>query len=117
MDVVQPDLHWCGGLSEALRIYYIAEAAGIKTSPHGGANSAYGQHLLYALPECTLGEYAVATPVGVPLEEMRTIPGVPVAKDGTVVPSDAPGFGMEIPEDWIASWVHGRAEGEVLAVL
>jgi len=27
-------------------------------------------------------------------------------KDGYVTPSDAPGFGMEIAEEWITPWVH-----------
>lgn len=117
MDVVQPDLHWCGGLTEALRIYYIAEAAGIKTCPHGGTRSAYGQHFLYASPECPLGEYGVIAPPGVPLEEMPHIPGIPLPVDGYVVPSDAPDFGMEIPEEWIHPWQHGRAAGDIVAVL
>ena len=33
VDVMQPDLNWCGGLSEAVKIYYIAEAAGLVTIP------------------------------------------------------------------------------------
>ena len=69
VDVVQPDLHWCGGMTEAVKIHHIAEAAGIKSSPHGGMNSAYGQHFCYAMPEITLAEFHCSTPVGVPLEE------------------------------------------------
>jgi L-rhamnonate dehydratase len=117
VDVVQPDLHWCGGMSEALRIYYIAEAAGIKTCPHGGAGSAYGQHLLYALPECPLGEANVTAPPGVPLEEVNRIPGVPVPKEGYLVPSDAPGFGLEVPAEWIIPWDHAQPMGQREAVL
>ncbi len=101
VDYVQPDLHWCGGMTEALRIYYIAEAAGIKTCPHGGAASPFGQHFLYALPECPFGEYGVHSPVGIPLDETTRIPGLPLPSEGYVVPSDAPGFGMEIKEEWI----------------
>ena len=33
VDVVQPDLKWCGGLSEAVKIYTIAETAGLVTIP------------------------------------------------------------------------------------
>ena len=106
VDVVQPDLHWCGGITEAVKIYHIAEAAGIKCSPHGGLNSAYGQHFCYAFPECSLSEFHMSTPVGVPLEEMVAIPGTAVPKDGFLVPSDAPGFGMEISEQWIRDWDH-----------
>jgi L-rhamnonate dehydratase len=39
----------------------------------------------------------------VPLEEMVKLPGTPVIKDGYLVPSDAPGFGLEIDEAWIES--------------
>jgi L-rhamnonate dehydratase len=117
VDVVQPDLHWCGGLTEAFKIYHIAEAAGIKTSPHGGCNSAYGQHFCYALPECTWGEFHLSTPVGVPLEEVVRVPGLAVPKDGYLVPSDAPGFGMQIEEEWIVPWDHSRAAGDTVAVL
>jgi L-rhamnonate dehydratase len=117
VDYVQPDLHWCGGMTEAIRIYHIAEAFGIKTCPHGGAGSAYGQHFLAAFPEIPYGEYGVSTPVGVPLEECVRVPGVPVPKDGYVTPSDAPGFGIQIQEDWISPWDHGRSGGEQVAVL
>lgn len=117
VDVVQPDLHWCGGLSEAIRIYHIAEAAGIKTSPHAGCNSPFGQHFSYALPDCDLGEFHLSSPVGVPLEEVARIPGTPVPKDGYVVPSDAPGFGMEIKDEWILPWDHSALAGATTAVL
>jgi len=117
VDVVQPDIHWCGGLSEAVRIYHLAEAAGIKTCPHGGAGSAFGQHYIYAFPEMLFGEIGVTAPPGVPLEEMNRIPGLPVPKDGYVVPSDAPGFGMAIDAEWIRPWQHGRRDGDMVAVL
>lgn len=102
--VLQPDLHWCGGLSEAVKIYHVAEAAGLKTVPHGGAMSAEGQHFSVAMPEAPLAEFHLSTPIGVPLEEVARTPGVPVPKDGYVVPSDAPGFGIEIRDEWIVPW-------------
>ena len=102
--VLQPDLHWCGGLTEAVRIYHIAEAAGLKTVLHGGAGSAEGQHFSFAFPEVPMAEYHCSTPVGVPLEEVPRVPGTPVPKDGYVVPSDAPGFGFEVREDCITPW-------------
>jgi L-rhamnonate dehydratase len=117
VDVVQPDLHWCGGMTEALKIYHVAEAAGIKTSPHGGCNSPFGQHFCHALPECGLGEYHLSSPVGVPLEEVARVPGMAVPRDGYLVPSDAPGFGMEIENEWITPWQHGAQAGDDLAVV
>ena len=106
--VVQPDLHWCGGLTEAVRIYHIAEAAGLKTVLHGGAMSPEGQHFSFAMPEAPMAEFHLSTPVGVPLEEVNRLPGMPVPKDGYLVPSAAPGFGLEISGEWITPWAPGR---------
>lgn len=44
---------------------------------------------------------------GVPLEEVRSIPGMP--KDGYVVSLDAPGFGMETKDEWVVAWDRGAA--------
>jgi L-rhamnonate dehydratase len=29
------------------------------------------------------------------------LPGVAIAKDGVVIPSDAPGFGLQVDEGWL----------------
>jgi len=39
-------------------------------------------------------------PPGIPLEDAWALSGVPLPKDGWIVPSDAPGFGFDIPLDW-----------------
>ena len=108
-DVLQPDLKWCGGLSEAVKIYTLAEAAGIITVPHGGANSPFGQHFAMAMPESPMAEYWLGSDPGIPLDEVRPIPGMAMPVDGYVTPSDAPGFGLEIEEDWIEPWDHAAA--------
>jgi L-rhamnonate dehydratase len=112
VDIVQPDIKWCGGLSEALKIYYIAEAAGLATIPHGGANTPFGQHFAMAMPESPMAEYWMGSDPGIPLEEVCPIPGMSMPKDGYVVPSDAPGFGMEVKADWIQPWDHAAATKE-----
>jgi L-rhamnonate dehydratase len=106
VDVLQPDLHWCGGLSEAVKIYTIGEAAGLPTIPHGGANSPYGQHFALAMPESPMAEYWLGTDPGIPLDELCPIPGMAMPVKGFVTPSDAPGFGLEIREEWIEPWVY-----------
>lgn len=103
VDVIQPDVRWCGGLTELLKIYTIAEAFGVQTIPHFGANNAFGQHFLMAAPEAPLGEYWMGSDPGIPLENVSTVPGVAVPKDGRVTVSDAPGFGMDIPAAWIST--------------
>jgi L-rhamnonate dehydratase len=37
------------------------------------------------------------------------VPGTPVPRNGYVVPSDAPGFGLEIDPGWITPWRPGPA--------
>ncbi len=102
VDIFQPDVLWCGGITAAVKICHIAEANGISVITHGGMNYPYGQHLGFAMPAVVWGERSegVSAP-GVPLEEMVKLPGTSVIKDGYVAPSDAPGFGLEIDEAWI----------------
>ena len=114
VDVLQPDLNWCGGLSEAVKIYTIGEAAGLQTIPHGGANSAFGQHFAMAMPESLMAEFWLGSDPGIPLEEASRSPGVAVPKEGKLVPSDAPGFGMEVLEEWIKPF-SGRDDAEYYA--
>ena len=106
IDIAQPDIKWCGGLTEAVKIYTIAEAAGIATIPHAGAGTPYGQHFSFAMPESPMAEFWMGSDPGVPLEEVCPIPGMPMPKDGHVIPSDAPGFGMEIKDEWVVPWDH-----------
>lgn len=102
VDFFQPDLLWAGGISACVRICHIAEGAGIAVVPHGGMNWPFGQHLAFAMPSVSLGERSggVSQP-GVALEDMVDIPGTAVIRDGHLIPSDAPGFGMEIDENWL----------------
>lgn len=101
VDILQPDIAWCGGLTACLKIAHLAEAAGLSVILHGGGNTPYGQHFTYAMPVSPWCEFFIASPPGVPLEEVMPWPGVPVPRDGWLVPSDAPGFGLEIPEEWL----------------
>ena len=104
VDILQPDMKWCGGLSEVLKIYGIGEAAGVITIPHAAAAEPWGQHFAISMPESPLAEFWMGSDPGIPLEEVCPIPGMPMPKDGYIKPSDAPGFGMEILEDWITPW-------------
>ena len=104
VDIFQPDPLWAGGISACLRICHIAEAAGLEVILHGGMNYPYGQHLAFAMPAITWGERSggVSAP-GVPLAETVLLPGTAVIEDGCLVPSDAPGFGIEVDGAWLDS--------------
>ena len=101
IDVLQPDIHWVGGLSECVKICHMAESAGLMVCLHGGGNDPYGQHLSYAMPNTPWAEYFIASSPGVPLDEVKQVPGAPVPSDGTLRPSDEPGFGLGIEEEWL----------------
>ena len=109
VDILQPDMKWSGGLTEAVKVYTIAESAGLITVPHTGAGTPWGQHFAIAMPESPMAEYWMGSDPGIPLDEVCPIPGMPMPKDGYVVPSDAPGFGMEIRQEWIGPWDHTAA--------
>lgn len=102
VDILQPDVNWCGGVTTCRKIAAIAEAAGLPVILHGGGNTAFGQHFSVASPNVPLLECFVGTPPGVPLAEGWSLPGQAVPKDGFLVPNDAPGFGLEISEAWLA---------------
>ena len=104
VDILQPDIAWAGGVTALVKICHIAEAHGLTVISHAGMNYPYGQHLSYAMPAIQWGERSEGvSPPGVPLEEMRVLPGTPVIKNGYLVPSDAPGFGLEITPEWLES--------------
>jgi L-rhamnonate dehydratase len=105
VDILQPDINWCGGMTTVNRIAAAADAGGISVILHGGALTPFGQHFTFATACSPWGEYFVASPPGVPLEEAARLPGQAIAKDGWLVPSDAPGFGLEIEEAWITPYV------------
>ncbi len=100
-DILQPDINWCGGVTTCQKIVGMAEAAGISVMLHGGARNPFGQHFTYAMAGMPWLEYFIGSRPGVALEDAPRIPGQAVAKDGYLVPDDAPGFGMEILEEWL----------------
>ena len=104
VDILQPDLRWFGGLSEAVKVYTIGEAAGLSTFPHGGAGLPSGQHFHVTFPEAQLCEYWLGSDPGVPLAEAMRIPGVPTPIDGKVTPSDAPGLGIDLKPEHLVPW-------------
>jgi L-rhamnonate dehydratase len=101
VDILQPDINWCGGITTCRKIAAAADAGGINVILHGGGLTPFGQHFTFATASAPWCEYFVGTAPGVPLEEAARFPGQAVAQDGWLVPGDAPGFGMEIEEAWI----------------
>jgi L-rhamnonate dehydratase len=87
--VLQPDVCWCGGLTELLKIYRMAAAAGLRVCPHRGGE-VWALHALAALDPTPLAES------GRPW--LTWVGGQPAVIDGFVRLSDAPGFGVTFDE-------------------
>ena len=101
VDILQPDINWCGGISTCQKISASADAAGLSIILHGGARNPYGQHFSYALSSVPWLEYFINSAPGVPLAEAPRLPGQAIAENGWLVPNDAPGFGLELREEWL----------------
>ncbi|QDV51911.1 mandelate racemase/muconate lactonizing enzyme family protein [Gimesia fumaroli] len=87
--VLQPDVCWCGGLTELIKIYTMANKAGLRVCPHRGCEI-WALHAIAALDPDPLAE------TGRPW--MTWVAGQPEVKEGTIELSDRPGFGLLFDE-------------------
>ena len=103
VDIVQPDLAICGGISEAQRIAAVASAANLRLAAHlwaGAPAFAAGLHLSAANPAAFILEYSVgANPMIHDLVE-ESFP----VKDGMLEIPDRPGLGITPRADFIAQY-------------
>ncbi len=88
-------------MTAVVKVHAIAEFAGISVIPHGGGNTPCGQQACFAMPATPWTECFVATPPGVPPEESARLAGMATPKDSKMVPSDGPGFGVEVTEEHV----------------
>ena len=92
LDLWQPDITWCGGITAGLRIVKMANELGIPVSPHRGGE-VWGLHLLTATDCADLAEFHSDH-----IREERDILWLnePAPVGGYISPTDAPGFGVEL---------------------
>jgi L-alanine-DL-glutamate epimerase-like enolase superfamily enzyme len=103
VDVIQPDLTRCGGLSVALQVSKLADRANIELVPHSWLTdllNAYSLHLIATLPRAKYLEFNVSQS-----ELTRGVCGgaFKLNADGTVTIPSAPGLGVEVDADFIAA--------------
>lgn len=102
--VLQPDLAWVGGITEAKKIAAMASAWGLDVIPHGGGLQPWGLHFIMSHVNCPMAEWVV---IGNPGEENPIRPlyafldGAPLPEGGKIRPSDAPGIGVEVKQGWL----------------
>ncbi len=95
-DIIQPDVSWCGGMTELVRIAALAEARGIPVIPHG--SSVYSYHFAAARPDTPITEFLMMHPTGEGVVPMFAplLVGEPTPQDGVVHVPETPGFGVEL---------------------
>ncbi len=97
VDIIQPDVCHCGGISELRRIAAAAETYYIRVAPHnpnGPVATAASIQLAAAIPNFDVLEYAIPDP-----EYMKVVKNPPVQKEGYFVIPDAPGLGIDLDEE------------------
>jgi L-alanine-DL-glutamate epimerase-like enolase superfamily enzyme len=103
VDLVQPDVTRCGGITETLRIAELAAEHGVATVPHAwksGIIKAASLHVNAVLPDALYQEYCVAE---TPINTALTIERLPIEADGCIAVPTAPGIGVTLDEDVVAS--------------
>lgn len=101
VDVIQPDLSRCGGVSVATKVAAMAEDAGIDLVPHSWLThllTGYSLQLIATLPRARFVEFNVsqsALTAGIARAPFALAP------DGTVAIPDEPGIGVTVDVDFI----------------
>jgi L-alanine-DL-glutamate epimerase-like enolase superfamily enzyme len=106
----QPDLSKCGGVTETMRIAAMASAFKIPVHPHSsmtGVNQAASIHLLAAIENG--GYFEADVSKGNLFRDVMGSAPWAIGKDGTVLPLEAPGIGVEVDEGFLKA--HPAIEG------
>jgi L-rhamnonate dehydratase len=95
-DIIQPDVGWCGGITELIKISALADARGIMVVPHG--SSVYSYHFVVTRHNSPFAEFLMMAPgadVVVPMFSPLLL-DEPVPVNGRMVVPDRPGFGVRL---------------------
>ena len=94
LDLWQPDITWCGGITAGLRILHLAKEAGVQVVPHRGGEI-WGLHFIAATDCDDLAETHPGRWRGLRDELWLD---EPQASNGYIAPLDHPGFGVRLNE-------------------
>jgi len=96
IDILQPDLMWCGGMTEARRITNMAAARDVPVIPHG--SGVYAFHHQVSFPNTPFAEFLMLSPEGdIATPQFGSLfTNEPLPENGKLTLSDAPGFGIEL---------------------
>jgi L-rhamnonate dehydratase len=97
-DIIQPDVNWCGGLTELVKISALADAHGALVVPHG--SSVYSYHFVITRHNSPFAEFLMMAPKAdevVPMFNPLLL-DEPIPQQGrmSVNQLDKPGFGVRL---------------------
>jgi len=95
-DIIQPDVGWCGGITELIKISAMADAAGALVIPHG--SSVYSYHFVVTRTNSPFAEFLMMHPTAEEVVPMFSpmLLGEPVPVNGKLKVPETPGFGVEL---------------------
>ncbi|WP_399553226.1 enolase C-terminal domain-like protein [uncultured Propionibacterium sp.] len=101
IDILQPDVGWCGGITSLLEIAAVAKSRGQLVVPHG--SSVYSHHAVITFTNAPFGEFLMTSPAADRLRPQfdPILIGEPVPVDGRISRQTLtrPGFGVELNRD------------------
>jgi L-alanine-DL-glutamate epimerase-like enolase superfamily enzyme len=101
VDIVQPDLSRCGGLTVAKRVADLAHDLGVDVIPHSWLThllTGYTLQYIAALPRARLIEFNTSQSE---LTRRITTHPLKLASDGTLAIPQGPAIGVEVDEDFV----------------
>ncbi|MDR3671567.1 MAG: mandelate racemase/muconate lactonizing enzyme family protein [Holophaga sp.] len=101
VDILQPDLSKCGGITEALKIAAMASAHKLPINLHSsqGINQMASVQFLSTIENS--GYFEADCSLNNPLRDELIDPPIRISADGTISPSEKPGIGVDVNEDMI----------------
>ncbi|SAL11349.1 mandelate racemase/muconate lactonizing protein [Caballeronia arvi] len=95
-DLVQPDVGWCGGITELIKISALADAHNVLVVPHG--SSVYSYHFVVTRHNSPFAEFLMMAPKADQVMPMFTplLLDEPVPVNGRMKVPETPGFGVRL---------------------
>jgi len=99
VDIIQPDVNWCGGITELVKISALADAHGALVVPHG--SSVYSYHFVVTRTNSPFAEFLMMHETAEEVVPMFSplLLDEPVPVDGRLRVPETPGFGVRLNPD------------------
>ena len=110
VDIIQPDILYVGGISLAMEVARMGQAAGLPCTPHAANLSLvtlFTMHLLRAIPNAgRYLEFSIEGDDYYPWQRDLFRDDPYRVEDGKISVSDAPGWGVEVNQEWLAKSIY-----------